>query len=177
MSEVPKLGHEPLKYVKTADSLMARKIVAIAVGDKAIIYVSFDSLRARAKTIEKNWPGIGRDEFSVRFLDSAPRSVNSDTVHIEYGQGNWAIECSLAAILETGNARIFYDREGRFVDTIWHRIERDGHAKDRYFYLPDMRAFFYACENFPALVFGAELPFTRNEYQEIGKKHDAMLKR
>lgn len=115
------------------------KTIIIKVGEKAKIYLSGDSIINEATKYLSN--DFVKDKYSriITFLDSAFR--RGDTASIAFYQLP-NLEYLVSPQLQSGYAKVFYNRENKFVDTISHRSERFGGHGGRFFYLPDKRAFF-----------------------------------
>ena len=119
------------------------KTLIIEVGEKAKIYVSGDSIMKEAAGYLSN--DFVRDEYSsiIEFLDSSYKK--SDTVSIAFYKLT-NLKYLVSKQLQNGYAKVFYNRQNIFVDTIFHRSERFGGHGDRFFYLPDKRPFYGVIE-------------------------------
>ena len=120
------------------------KTLMIQVGGKAKIYLAGDTIINEATKYLSNV--LVKNEYSriITFLDSS--FSHSDTVSLQFYSLDFFqlsnLEYLVSQQLQNGYAKVFYNRQNRFVDTISHRSERYGGHGDRFFYLPDKRAFF-----------------------------------
>jgi hypothetical protein len=116
------------------------RVVAIDIGQKAIIYVNVKQLLMEAKAGLSNEFIRKHHQTIIHFLDSA--SSKSDTICIQNYYILPHLEYLVSEQLVEGRAKVFYKKQKSFVDTITYRLERYGGNADRFFYLPDKRPFF-----------------------------------
>jgi hypothetical protein len=139
--------------VKLNDTISDKKVVAVDVGQKAIIYVKLKPMMLEARENLSN--EFVRDNYQkiIAYFDSA--APNGDTIVISEYLNLGHVNYLIAHQLIHGNANVYYKKQKAFVDTISHRLERYGGNADRFFYLPDKRPF-----------------FSIHEYSGILDKHD-----
>ncbi len=121
--------------------IIDKKIVAIDIGKKAVIYVGENGFRQK---VVKNMNGYAKKDMEkiIQLIDSA--SAKSDTIFINPYLSH--LGYLISAELKNGNARVFYKKQKAFVPVITHRLEKYGMYAHRFFYLPDRRPFFSVME-------------------------------
>lgn len=141
--------------VKLNDTISDKKVVAVDVGKKAIIYIKLKPLMLEARENLSNDFRNNDYKEIINYFNST--SAKTDTILISEYLNLRSFEYLVAQQLVNGNANVYYKKQKIFVDTISHRLERYGGHADRFFYLPDRRPFFAVTELMGILVRGEPL--------------------
>jgi hypothetical protein len=130
--------------VELKNNIKDNKIVAVDIGQKAIIYLNLKPMITEAKANLSNDFVKEYYQKIIYFFDSA--SLKSDTVFIDEYYKLRHLEYLVSHQLLKGHAKVYYKKQKSFVDTVTHRLERYGGNAERFFYLPDKRPFFAVLE-------------------------------
>lgn len=142
------------------------KTVAVEIGKKATIFLSLNQILPEVEAYLNSDSFKSNYKKIIDYFDSA--SSKSDTIILTNYRDLRYLEFLISHLLIKGEAKVFYKRQGVFIDTIFHRLERYGGNADRFFYMPDKRPFF-AVQEYSGIL--------DNEDNSLGKGHfDAYLK-
>lgn len=151
--------------VNLDNNFSKNQILVYELGEKAILYFPFQSLKKEAK--ETN------DTTAIKYLDSMDNP--KDTIAVDFRSPHFDIHYHLSMLLKKGDVRVFYKRENSFVSNIMHRQERYGNYVSRFFYLPDLRPFYSIME---LIVSHGPGRFSNyNELVNLGEKLQGLYKR
>jgi hypothetical protein len=150
--------------VNLGTNFSKNQILAYELGEKAILYFPFQSLKKKAKKI--------KDTSAIKYLDSIDNS--EDTIAIDFRSPHFDIQYHLSMLLKKGAVKIFYKRENSFVSNIMHRQERYGKYVHRFFYLPDHRPFYSIMESIVYL--GPGIFSNYNELVNLFEKLQSLYK-
>jgi len=158
-------------FVKLNDTIIDKKVAALEIGKKAIIYVKVKPMMAEARENLSN--DFVRDNYQkiIDYFNSA--SPTGDTILVSEYLNLPRLEYLVAHLLIAGNAKVFYKNQKAFVDTISHRLERYGGNADRFFYLPDKRPFF-AVKEYSGIL-DDDNPFGKGHYEAYVKEGEKLL--
>ena len=155
-------------YVRLQDFVGDKKVVTLDIGQKATIYLNETQIRNGAAARLSN--DFIKDDIGkiLKFLDSA--SLVTDTLNMNFPNSFYYFNYLVSEQLKKGNAKVFYKKQKSFVETISHRLEKFGGNGDRFFYLPDKRAFFVVTEITGLIDDDMLSPERHEEYVKEGEK-------
>jgi hypothetical protein len=157
--------------VKLNDTISDKKVAAIDIGKKAIIYVKVKPMMDEAKGNLSN--DFVKDNYQKIITYFSSASPMGDTILVSEYLNLSHLEYLVAHLLIAGNAKVFYKKQNAFVETISHRLERYGGNADRFFYLPDKRPFF-AVKEYSGIL-DDDNPFGKGHYEAYVKEGEKLL--
>jgi hypothetical protein len=157
--------------VKLNDTISDKKVVAVDIGKKAIIYVKLKPMMLEARENLSN--DFVKDNYQkiISYFNSA--SSKSDTILISEYLNLRHLEYLVAHQLIGGNANVYYKKQKIFVGAISHRLERYGGNADRFFYLPDKRPFF-AIQEYSGMLDNDDDVFAKGRYDAYVKEGEML---
>lgn len=126
--------YHKLKTINLDDSI---KVLKYDVGKRAIIYIS-------SLEFIKHCEQLG-DRFSERrrigvIIDSISRT--QDTTIINTDILGYDLDYLVVDLIRNGKSKIYDKEKKKYVNEIFHRLEKAGTMASRWFYFADKRAFF-----------------------------------